>query len=132
MPPAHATGGTDYYVPYVQHLWEPSYVPPMRNDVIAERLSGQGHDILFEHEMVKLLHGEGTVTGAIFKTTVATEGRLQADQRQEHAFGHRRLCGQPRHDARPSAGRRGLLHRFQLQPHLHRRRHSGRALGRSL
>ena len=68
MPPAHATGGTDYYVPYVQHLWEPSYVPPTRNDVIAERLSGQGHDILFEHEMVKLLHGEGTVTGAIFKT----------------------------------------------------------------
>lgn len=27
MPPEHATGGTDYYVPYVQHLWEPSYVP---------------------------------------------------------------------------------------------------------
>ncbi len=68
MPPAHATGGTDYYVPYVQHLWEPSYVPPMRNDVIAERLAGQGHDILFEHEMVKLLHGDGAVTGAIFKT----------------------------------------------------------------
>ena len=39
MPPEHATGGTDYYVPYVQHLWEPSYVPPTRNDVIAERLS---------------------------------------------------------------------------------------------
>ncbi len=35
MPPEHATGGTDYYVPYVQHLWEPSYVPPTRNDVIA-------------------------------------------------------------------------------------------------
>ena len=52
--PEHATGGTDYYVPYVQHLWEPSYVPPTRNDVIAERLSSQGHDILFEHKMVKL------------------------------------------------------------------------------
>ena len=68
MPPEHATGGTDYYVPYVQHLWEPSYVPPTRNDVIAERLSGQGHDILFEHKMVKLVHADGKVTGAIFET----------------------------------------------------------------
>lgn len=68
MPPEHATGGTDYYVPYVQHLWEPSYVPPTRNDVIAERLSSQGHDILFEHKMVKLVHADGKVTGAIFET----------------------------------------------------------------
>lgn len=68
MPPEHATGGTDYYVPYVQHLWEPSYVPPTRNDVIAERLAGQGHEILFEHKMLKLLHGDGKVTGAIFET----------------------------------------------------------------
>lgn len=68
MPPEHATGGTDYYVPYVQHLWEPSYVSPTRNDVIAERLSGQGHDILFEHKMVKLVHADGKVTGAIFET----------------------------------------------------------------
>lgn len=55
-------------MPYVQHLWEPSYVPPTRNDVIAERLSGQGHDILFEHKMVKLVHADGKVTGAIFET----------------------------------------------------------------
>ncbi|MCQ5072346.1 FAD-binding protein, partial [Adlercreutzia sp. DFI.6.23] len=55
-------------VPYVQHLWEPSYVPPTRNDGIAERLSGQGHDILFEHKMVKLVHADGKVTGAIFET----------------------------------------------------------------
>lgn len=68
MPPAHATGGTDYYVPYVQHLWEPPYMPPMRNDAIAERLASQGNEILFEHEMVKLIHGDGAVTGAIFKT----------------------------------------------------------------
>ena len=47
---------------------EPSYVPPTRNDVIAERLSGQGHDILFEHKMVKLVHADGKVTGAIFET----------------------------------------------------------------
>ncbi len=68
MPPEHGTGGTDYYVPYVQHLWEPSYVPPMRNDVIAERIASQGHEILFEHEMVKLIHADGKVSGAIFNT----------------------------------------------------------------
>ena len=56
------------YKRQVQHLWEPSYVPPTRNDVIAERLSGQGHDILFEHKMVKLVHADGKVTGAIFET----------------------------------------------------------------
>ena len=28
----------------------------------------QGHDILFEHKMVKLVHADGKVTGAIFET----------------------------------------------------------------
>ena len=123
MPPEHATGGTDYYVPYVQHLWEPSYVPPTRNDVIAERLSGQGHDILFEHKMVKLVHADGKVTGAIFETK---DGMKQINAKNG------RLRGQPRDDDRPAALRCSLLHRLQLQSHLHRRRHQGGAVGRSL
>ena len=125
MPPEHATGGTDYYVPYVQHLWEPSYVPPTRNDVIAERLSGQGHDILFEHKMVKLVHADGKVTGAIFETK---DGMKQINAKNT-LLATRRLRGQPRDDDRPAALRCSLLHRLQLQPALAQATASRRGCG---
>lgn len=70
MPPAdHATGGTDYYLPVLQHVWLTPYEPPMRNDVLLDEIVAAGHTPRFGHTLVKLVQGEGgTVTGAIFAT----------------------------------------------------------------
>lgn len=65
VPPEHPTGGTDYYLPTVQHCWEPSYTYPMRNDLFAQAAQDAGNAVLFNCKLVKLLHDGGTVTGGI-------------------------------------------------------------------
>ena len=70
----HPTGGTDYYVPVLQHVWLTPYTPPMRNDVLAAHIEEAGNPVRFNHEMVCLVHGDGKVTGAVFKTD---EGYVQ-------------------------------------------------------
>ena len=74
MPPAHATGGTDYYLPVLQHVWLTPYMPPMRNDVLQSAIEEAGNQIRFGHDLVKLVHDGGKVTGAIFETP---EGYVQ-------------------------------------------------------
>ncbi len=64
----HATGGTDYYVPVLQHIWLTPYTPPMRNDVFAAHIEQAGNPTRFNYEMVRLVHDEQGVTGAIFNT----------------------------------------------------------------
>lgn len=69
MPGDHATGGTDYYLPVLQHVWLTPYAPPMRNDVLLEDIVAVGHEPRFGHTLVKLEQdADGTVTGAIFST----------------------------------------------------------------
>lgn len=68
MPAAHATGGTDYYLPVLQHVWLTPYTPPMRNDVLQTEIEAAGNTIRFKHDLVKLIHDEQGVSGAIFKT----------------------------------------------------------------
>ena len=65
VPPEHPTGGTDYYLPTVQHCWEPSYTYPMRNDLFAQATQDAGNAVLFNCKLVKLLHDGGAVTGGI-------------------------------------------------------------------
>lgn len=66
--PDHATGGTEYYIPTLQHIWLTPYTPPMRNDVFAELIAQSGSPVNFNWEMKRLLHENGKVTGAIFQT----------------------------------------------------------------
>ena len=65
VPPDHATGGTDYYLPCVEHVWEPSYAYPMRNDLFAEATAAGGNAVLYNCLLVRLLHEDGAVTGGI-------------------------------------------------------------------
>lgn len=65
----HATGGTDYYIPTLQHVYLPPYAPPMRNDILLSLVQEKSADsVRFGYTLVKLLHSEGAVTGAIFET----------------------------------------------------------------
>ena len=69
MPSDHATGGTDYYLPVLQHVYLPPYTPPMRNDVLLSHVQETSADsVRFGYALVKLLHDESGVTGAIFET----------------------------------------------------------------
>ncbi len=61
----HPTGGTDYYLPIVQHDWEPSYTYPMRNDLFAQATQDAGNHVLYNCRLVRLIHADGKVTGAI-------------------------------------------------------------------
>lgn len=72
----HATGGTDYYMPAVQHDWPIPYVPPTRNELLLAHIQDAGGDVRFQYELVRLVHGEGGVSGAVFKTAV---GYVQID-----------------------------------------------------
>lgn len=72
------TGGTDYYVPLLQHLWMTPYEPPLRNEIFEAHINDAGHEVRFKHKLVKLVQsapGE-RVTGAIFETP---EGYKQID-----------------------------------------------------
>ena len=65
VPSDHATGGTDYYLPVVQHDWEPSYTYPMRNDLFMEKAAEEGNAVLYNCKLVKLVHDEEGVKGGI-------------------------------------------------------------------
>lgn len=65
VPPTHPTGGTDYYLPTVQHTWEPGYTYPMRNDLFAQMSQEAGNPVLFNCKLVKLVHEDGQVKGGI-------------------------------------------------------------------
>lgn len=73
----HHTGGTDYYVPPIQHMdetWEHD-----RNEAFEQYLNEKGHQINFGYDLQKLLREEdGAVTGAIFKTDA---GMVQVNAR---------------------------------------------------
>lgn len=64
----HPTGGTDYYVPVLQHVWLTPYAPPMRNDVFASLIEEAGNPVRFGYTLVRLVESDGKVTGAIFDT----------------------------------------------------------------
>lgn len=74
MPPEHATGGTDYYLPVLQHVWLTPYAPPTRNEVLQTAIEKAGNQIRFKHTLVKLVHDGNKVTGAIFDTA---DGHVQ-------------------------------------------------------
>lgn len=61
-------GGTLYYSPVTEHMSGTSYIPPTRNEVICNHITDNGGVINFDYEMVKLVHEDGKVTGAIFNT----------------------------------------------------------------
>jgi len=76
VPPAHETGGTDYMTPVLEHAWMVPYVPPTRNELLYSHVCEAGGQVRFGWELVKLVHAEGAVTGAIFETD---EGYVQID-----------------------------------------------------
>ena len=61
-------GGTLYYSPVTEHMSGTAYIPPTRNEVICNHITDNGGAINFDYEMVKLVHEDGKVTGAIFNT----------------------------------------------------------------
>ncbi len=61
-------GGTDYYSPATEHMTSTFYIPPQRNDVILDHINAAGKDVAYEYELVRLVHEDGRVTGAIFET----------------------------------------------------------------
>ncbi len=75
-PAPHATGGTDYFTPVLQHVYLVPYTPPMRNDVFLSAVEAAGNSALWGYDLVKLLHADGKVTGAVFKTD---EGYVQVN-----------------------------------------------------
>lgn len=71
-----AEGGTDYYAPVTEHMTGTFYIPPTRNDVICGHIEESGNEIRFGWELVKLVHEDGAVSGAIFDTD---DGLVQVD-----------------------------------------------------
>ena len=84
MDPKHKSGGTDYYEPTEEHFFNPTYTYPMRNDILEWYINDKGNTIRYGHDLVKLCHEDGKVTGAIFDTPeglkriTATKGTLLA------------------------------------------------------
>lgn len=65
------TSPTGTYVPAIQHMWhlaDGSDGLDTRNKVLQERLEKAGHEILFDHELIKLVKEDKRVTGAYFDT----------------------------------------------------------------
>ena len=61
-------GGTLYYSPVTEHMSGTAYIPPTRNEVICNHITDNGGVVNFDYEMVKLVHEDGKVTGAVFNT----------------------------------------------------------------
>ena len=84
MDPKHKSGGTDYYEPTEEHFFNPTYTYPMRIDILEWYINDKGNTIRYGHDLVKLCHEDGKVTGAIFDTPeglkriTATKGTLLA------------------------------------------------------
>ncbi|MBR0404272.1 MAG: FAD-binding protein [Eggerthellaceae bacterium] len=80
----HKAGGTDYYEPTLEHFFNPTYEYPMRNNILEWYINDRGNEIRYGHELVKLCHDDGKVTGALFRTEAglkritATKGTLLA------------------------------------------------------
>ena len=69
-------GGTLYYSPVTEMMSGTFYIPPTRNEVILSHIEASGHEVAYSYDLVKLVHGEGGVTGAIFDTD---EGYVQVN-----------------------------------------------------
>ena len=69
-------GGTDYYAPVTEHMSGTAYIPPTRNEVICSHITDAGHEVNFNYELVKLVHADGKVMGAVFETD---DGYVQVD-----------------------------------------------------
>jgi succinate dehydrogenase/fumarate reductase flavoprotein subunit len=84
----HATGGTDFYVPMVQHMWYDDHgleaaggiLSPFatvlatkeRNVVLEDYIKSKGKEVLYGYNLVQLIRDEdnsGRVTGAIFEAS---------------------------------------------------------------
>lgn len=65
-----------YFAPTVNHMHAPYYDGVMRNDVLQQHIEEAGQSIAFGYELVKLVHADGKVTGAIFSTD---EGYVQVN-----------------------------------------------------
>ena len=61
-------GGTLYYSPVTEHMSGTAYIPPTRNEVICNHITDNGGVVNFDYELVKLVHEDGKVAGAIFNT----------------------------------------------------------------
>ena len=61
-------GGTLYYSPVTEHMSGTAYIPPTRNEVICNHITDNDGVVNFDYEMVKLVHEDGKVTGAVFNT----------------------------------------------------------------
>lgn len=57
-----------YFAPTVNHMHAPYYDGVMRNNVLQQHIEEAGQSIAFGYELVKLVHADGKVTGAIFNT----------------------------------------------------------------
>lgn len=57
-----------YFAPTVNHMHAPYYSGVMRNNVLQQHIEEAGQSIAFGYELVKLVHADGKVTGAIFNT----------------------------------------------------------------
>ncbi len=57
-----------YFAPTVNHMHAPYYSGVMRNEVLQQHIEEAGQSIAFGYELVKLVHADGKVTGAIFNT----------------------------------------------------------------
>lgn len=78
----HATGGTDYVIVPIQHMWYQEeaanglralagmLTPRQRNEVLLDYIGAKGHEVNFQHKLVKLLRAEGgRAEGGIFETS---------------------------------------------------------------
>lgn len=80
----HPAGGTFYLAPTIEHCYMPTYEFPMRNDILEWHIQETGNEIRYSHELIRLDHADGKVTGAIFltpagyKRITATKGTLLA------------------------------------------------------
>ncbi|WP_080803001.1 FAD-binding protein [Arabiibacter massiliensis] len=84
MEPDHPAGGTYYLAPTTEHFYLPTYEYPMRNDILEMRIQKAGREVSYLHDLVRLEHADGKVTGALFQTPAglkritATKGTLLA------------------------------------------------------
>ena len=69
-------GGTLNYSPVTEHMSATAYIPPTRNEVILSHIEESGNEVRWSYDLVKLVHADGKVTGAIFDTD---EGLVQVN-----------------------------------------------------
>ncbi|HBT95047.1 MAG TPA: FAD-binding dehydrogenase [Coriobacteriia bacterium] len=87
----HATGGTDFFVPPIQHMWyDPNVKAPLcvagpvsplqRNNALELFINDKGYTIDYGHKLVQLIREDGgRVQGAVFETE-AGYVKIQAEK----------------------------------------------------